>query len=247
MPALTLAVIPARFASTRLPGKPLLRRTGKYLIQHVWERVRQARKIDRVIVATDDRRIAAACEEFGAECMMTSRRHPTGTSRVAEVARRIRADRVINIQGDEPEIPPAAIDLLATSLRTCSVATLAAPPPRRANPKDPNRVKVVCDRRGNAVYFSRSLIPYPRNPAPPLFHAGIYACRIEALLRWVALPPGPLEKAESLEQLRLLENGVPIRVLVWNEPWPGGIDTPADYAAFVRRFASLRPKRRSRP
>lgn len=234
MGAATLAVIPARLESTRLPRKVLLKETGKYLLQHVWERVRRARSIDRVIVATDHSDVASACREFGAECMMTSPSHPNGTLRVAEVAKKLKPGRILNVQGDEPEIDPSALDRLVRSLEHSDLATLASP---FADPNDapnPNRVKVVIDRNGDALYFSRSQIPYPReNVAAPLLHVGIYAFRYLALLSWVSLKPTPLERTEKLEQLRALEHGMKIRVLTLKSPWPGGIDTAEDYQRFV--------------
>jgi len=243
-----VAVIPARYASSRFPGKPLARATGKYLIQHVYERVAQARGIDRVIVATDDERIGEAVGTFGAECFFTSPDHPSGTDRVAEVARQLKCDFVVNVQGDEPEIEPAAVEILLGTLGdsahpmatlACSFANL-----RRqgieADPSDPNRVKVVCVG-GRALYFSRSLIPYPRNDASgfggPYLHLGTYAYRRDFLLTLAELPPTQLERIEGLEQLRAIEHGYGIAVGSV-ERAAAGIDTPEDYAAFVARFRS---------
>jgi 3-deoxy-manno-octulosonate cytidylyltransferase (CMP-KDO synthetase) len=231
-----LAVIPARLASTRLPNKVLLRETGKYLLQHVWERVKKARRVDRIVVAADHPDVQRACREFGAECVMTSTRHASGTSRVGEVAKKLKPKRVVNVQGDEPDVDPAAIDRLAKALDESELATLATP---FADPKEadnPNRVKVVVDRNGDALYFSRSNIPYPREPKlAPRLHVGMYAYRYSALLRWIALPPSRLEETEKLEQLRVLEHGLKIRVVMLSKPWPGGIDTPEDYRRFVAR------------
>jgi 3-deoxy-manno-octulosonate cytidylyltransferase (CMP-KDO synthetase) len=240
-----VAVIPARYASTRFPGKPLVRETGKYLIQHVYEQVARARTISEVIVATDDRRIAEAARSFGGRAAMTRADHPSGTDRVAEVASGLDADIVVNVQGDEPEMDPAAIDKLVGLLdehRETPMATLACPFPADADPSDPNVVKVTVDGRGMALYFSRSLIPYPRDtsgrPLDPQrwrLHLGIYAYRRSFLLDLARLPPTPLEQAERLEQLRVLENGFSILVgLV--EKAVVGIDSPEDYAAFVRRI-----------
>lgn len=246
----TFAVIPARYASTRLPGKPLLARTGKYLIQHVCERVRDARSIDGVIVATDDARIAEAVRSFGGEAVMTRADHPSGTDRVAEVAAALDADVVVNVQGDEPEIEPGHIDRLVALLAddpAVDVGTLACPFAADADPRDPNAVKVVLDARGRALFFSRSLVPYPvaneGEPAAPgdwLLHLGIYAYRRGFLLKLAALAPTPLERRERLEQLRVLESGYSIAVAIV-EKASVGIDTPEDYAAFVRRSSEPRP------
>lgn len=241
----TYAVIPARYASTRLPGKPLLNQTGLYLIQHVYERAGEASSIDGVIVATDDARIAEAVRSFGGEVVLTRADHPSGTDRVAEVAATLDADIIVNVQGDEPEIDPADIDRLVAMLgddQAVDVGTLACPFAKGADPRDPNAVKVVLDARGHALFFSRSLIPYPvadkGTPVSPgrwLLHLGIYAYRRAFLLKLASLAPTPLEERERLEQLRVLENGHSIAVAVV-ERASVGIDTPEDYAAFVRRF-----------
>jgi 3-deoxy-manno-octulosonate cytidylyltransferase (CMP-KDO synthetase) len=247
----TIAVIPARFESTRFPGKPLLNQTGKYLVQHVYEQVTMS-CVDRVIVATDDQRIRKAVESFGGECAMTSPDHRSGTDRVAEVARTEHADIFINVQGDEPEIEPAAIDKLVSLIQDSrfSMATLAcsfADVQRQgidADPSDPNCVKVVCGN-GRALYFSRSLIPHPRHSgienAGPLLHLGIYAYTAPLLLELSSLSATPLERSESLEQLRALESGHDIAVGIV-ERAAVGIDTPEDYAAFVKRRAQSRPR-----
>jgi len=239
-----VAVIPARYASTRFPGKPLANRTGKYLIQHVYERVRQARSVDRVIVATDDERIAAAVRSFGGEAAMTRADHPSGTDRIAEVAASLDACLVLNVQGDEPEIEPSSIDMLLDLMNShpeASMGTLACPFPADADPADPNAVKVVVDHDGFALYFSRSLIPYPRDaagkagaPGNWLLHLGIYAYRRDFLLSYAKLRPSRLEQIEKLEQLRALENGHRIAVGLVSRAGIG-IDTPQDYEAFVRR------------
>ncbi|MBK9120778.1 MAG: 3-deoxy-manno-octulosonate cytidylyltransferase [Phycisphaerales bacterium] len=246
-----IAVIPARFGSTRYPGKPLLRETGKFLIQHVYERTAAACEIAQVLVATDDDRIAAAVRSFGGEAVLTRPDHPSGTDRIAEVlaARPGPDDQVIlNVQGDEPEVEPAYLDQLVRRLAAepsesaggCPIATLACPFPPDHDPRDPNCVKVVRNSRGQALYFSRSLIPYPRDgggmpaPGPWLLHLGVYAYRRGFLLRLAAWEPGVLEQIEKLEQLRVLEKGVGLAVEVVPRATPG-IDTPEDYARFVAR------------
>lgn len=239
-----VVVIPARYASVRFPGKPLVRETGKPLIQHVYERARQASLIGEVIVATDDRRIVDAVSSFGGRAVLTRDDHPSGTDRVAEVAEGLDAEIVVNVQGDEPEMDPAHVDELVRLLQNdtaVSMATLACPFPAGADPRDPNAVKVVCDARGRALFFSRSLIPYPRDdsgqaarPADWLLHLGIYAYRRECLIALAGLPPTPLEQQEKLEQLRALEHGYAIAVGVVDRAVVG-IDTPEDYRAFVAR------------
>lgn len=239
-----VAVIPARYASTRFPGKPLAKETGKFLIQHVCERVRQASSIQAVIVATDDRRICEAVESFGGVAKMTRDDHPSGTDRVAEIAADLDAEVIVNVQGDEPEIEPGSIDKLVAALTRdpdVPIATLACPFPADSDPSDPNAVKVAIDRKGRALYFSRSLVPYPRDakgrpdaPGDWLLHLGIYAYRRDFLLKLASLEPTPLERREHLEQLRVLEHGHPIAVGLVDRA-AIGIDTPEDYAAFVER------------
>lgn len=242
---MNVAVIPARYASTRFPGKPLAAETGKLLIQHVYERVTRAASIDRVLVATDDRRIAEAVQSFGGQAIMTRADHASGTDRVAEVADGLECHVVVNVQGDEPEIEPEAIDTLVTALceSGCSVATLACGfddlrvQGVDADPADPNRVKVVTACDGRALYFTRSPVPYARSgsgAASPLLHLGIYAYRRDFLLRLAKLSPTPLERTEGLEQLRVLEHGYDVMVARVRRA-AIGIDTPDDYAAFVRR------------
>jgi len=236
-----VAIIPSRLGSTRLPDKPLLNETGKYLIQHVVEQVCRAKGLDDVLVATDAHQIVAACESFGANCVLTRPDHKTGTDRIAEAAQMLRLaddDIVVNVQGDEPEIPPACIDDLVGLIRhsECHMATLATPlSPEQAD--DPNRVKVVCDINGRAMYFSRSRIPYDRDGTDPVeyyLHLGIYAYRAGFLQEFTALPQTPAERAEKLEQLRALQHGHGI--VVGTVLYAGaGIDTPDDYAAFVER------------
>jgi 3-deoxy-manno-octulosonate cytidylyltransferase (CMP-KDO synthetase) len=242
----TAIVIPARYASRRLPGKPLLRRTGKYLVQHVYERACQARRADLVVVATDDPRIEAAVQSFGGHVLRTRRDHPSGTDRVAEVAGRLDADVVINLQGDEPLVDPADLDLLPELLhrdRAADVATLAAPLATREQWLNPNCVKVVRDAAGRALYFSRSPIPFVRDghpdfqAQPPCFfqHLGLYAYRRPFLLHLAACPPSPLEQLECLEQLRVLALGRLVQVGVVPHA-AVGVDTLADYEQFVQTY-----------
>jgi 3-deoxy-manno-octulosonate cytidylyltransferase (CMP-KDO synthetase) len=238
------AIIPARYASTRFPGKPLLRQTGKYLIQHVYERAAAAPGMKRCIVATDDARIAMAVREFGGTVVMTRADHVSGTDRIAEVVRGLPGaddDVILNVQGDEPEIEPAYLGRLAARLagegRDCPMATLACPFPRDADPRDPNAVKVVVNSAGRALYFSRSLIPYPRDGggAAPLLHLGVYAYRRSFLLQLATWRPGVLEQIEKLEQLRVLERGIALAVEIVDRACVG-IDTPRDYDEFVARW-----------
>jgi 3-deoxy-manno-octulosonate cytidylyltransferase (CMP-KDO synthetase) len=247
-----LGIIPARFASTRLPGKPLLSDTGKPLIQHVVEAARKASRLDRIIVATDDERIARAVESFGGEVAMTRTDHATGTDRVAEVASRItEASLIVNLQGDEPELSGEAIDLVVSLLEAdaeAPMATLATPILDRSIYLDPSCVKVVTSSRARALYFSRSPIPHDRDGAadfathPPsaLLHLGIYAYRRDFLLGLAKLPPSTLETAEKLEQLRVLEAGWPIALGIVQER-SIGIDTPEDYRRFVDRWRNANP------
>ncbi len=239
----TAIVLPARFASVRLPGKPLLRDTGKTLIQHAYERAARAKCGGRVVVATDDERIRAAVVAFGGEVVMTRADHASGTDRVAEVARGLDVDVVVNLQGDEPQFPPDALDALVELLARhpdADAATLMTPIRDPDTYLSPNCVKVVADARGRALYFSRSPVPMVRDglpdfaAEPPLFHLhlGVYAYRRDALLRLAATPPHPLELAEKLEQLRILAGGGAIYVASIPHAHRG-VDTPADYAAFV--------------
>ncbi|HEY8899561.1 MAG TPA: 3-deoxy-manno-octulosonate cytidylyltransferase [Chthoniobacterales bacterium] len=232
-----VAIIPARWGSTRFPGKPLALLAGKPLVQHVWERCLRAKKLRRVIVATDDLRIAEAAFEFGAEVALTSPEHPTGSDRLAEVAASLRGvSRIINVQGDEPLIEPKLIDRLVTELKEnpdAGMVTAATPFLDASAATDPNCVKVVADRLGNALYFSRSLIPFDRDGSGavvPLHHLGIYGYRRNFLLEYVKWKPTPLEQSEKLEQLRALEMGARIR-LVETKHRSIGVDTPEDLAA----------------
>jgi 3-deoxy-manno-octulosonate cytidylyltransferase (CMP-KDO synthetase) len=238
-----VVVIPARYASTRLPGKPLLRQTGKYLVQHVYERAVRARSAAEVVIATDDSRIVAAVRSFGGRVSLTRRDHPSGTDRVAEVAAGVEADVVVNLQGDEPLVEPAAIDLLVERLAGDAgavMATLAVPLASVEQWRNPNCVKVVCDAAGRALYFSRSPIPFVRDgqpdfavrPARFLQHLGLYAYRRDFLLELAQRPPHPLEQLEKLEQLRVLALGQAIQVGVIEEPGVG-VDTYDDYEKFV--------------
>ena len=244
-------VIPARYGSTRLPGKALLPIAGKPMIQWVHERTCRSGARE-VLIATDDARIADAARAFGANVVMTAATHSSGTDRIAEVARAGRwaeSDIVVNVQGDEPLMPPALIDQVAELLRSdadAGVATLAAPLQSLDELLDPNVVKVVADRQGRALYFSRAPIPWNRDSAPAGLasqrsfagarrHIGIYAYRVGALLRIAALDPSPLETAERLEQLRALENRIRIRVADAVEPPGPDVNTAAD----LERVASL--------
>jgi 3-deoxy-manno-octulosonate cytidylyltransferase (CMP-KDO synthetase) len=228
------AIIPSRWGSTRFPGKPLHLLAGKPLVQHVWERVRRAKRIDEVIIATDDMRIAGAAFAFGAEVAVTSPKHRSGTDRIAEVAGRMRGvTHVFNIQGDEPLIEPSLIDRLARVLVSEGGDMITAATPFTENEvvANPNAVKVVTDRDGNALYFSRSVLPFARSPytKPWLRHLGIYGYSRKFLLQFVKWRPSPLENAEQLEQLRALENGARIRVIT-TKAASVGVDTPEDAA-----------------
>jgi len=238
-----VVVIPARFASTRFPGKPLASRTGRPLIQHVCQRAALAKCAARVLVATDDSRIARAVIDFGGEVVMTRADHPNGTSRLAEVARDLPAGTiVVNVQGDEPDIDPSLIDKVAEGLDDADMCTVASPFAPDEDPTDPNIVKVVVDRTGRALYFSRSLIPFKREamgPCQPLKHVGLYVYRREFLIEYVGMAPTPLERTEQLEQLRVLEHGRRIQVVI-AETTHHGIDTPEQYDEFVRRWQAAR-------
>ncbi|NIA21321.1 MAG: 3-deoxy-manno-octulosonate cytidylyltransferase [Anaerolineaceae bacterium] len=239
-----VCIIPARYASVRFPGKPLARQTGKFLIQHVYERALEAQCFEQVIVATDDQRILDAVRSFGGAARMTRQDHPSGTDRIAEVAAHLEAEAIVNLQGDEPDIRPrllkGLVDLLADNPKA-EMATLAARFTNAAEVADPNVVKVVVGRNSRALYFSRSGIPFDRaahlqggpiTVGNYLKHIGLYAYRREFLLQFPLLPQTPLEKLESLEQLRALEHGHTILVAEVDYQ-SRGIDTPEDYAAFV--------------
>jgi len=243
-----VAAIPARYASTRLPGKPLLDLGGRPMVEHVYRRAAAARGIGRVVVLTDDERIAAAVRAFGGEVELTPAECASGTDRIAWAARGWAAEIVVNVQGDEPLVDPRGIERLVAHLAGepgDEMATLAADA-EEPDLAEPSVVKVVVDRQGYALYFSRAPIPYPRQAegAAPLRHLGLYGYRRDALLRLATLPPSPLERRESLEQLRALENGIRIRVLPGAVPSPA-VDTPEDAARVARRIAELARERGS--
>ncbi|MEH6589691.1 MAG: 3-deoxy-manno-octulosonate cytidylyltransferase [Halioglobus sp.] len=246
-------VIPSRYGSTRLPGKPLLDIAGKPMVQRVWEQACESRAA-RVVIATDDERIFAAAREFGAEVCMTSPEHPSGTDRLQQVAAELHLPDdhiVVNVQGDEPVIPPAVIDQVAQNLKRNSkagIATLCDPVTSAKELLNPNVVKVVYDHDGLALYFSRAPIPWPREqfsesrntlPVPNVWnrHIGIYAYRTAFLHRYVTWPPAVLEQMEQLEQLRALYNGVKIHVATAIVSVPAGVDTEDDLVAVRKLFA----------
>jgi len=241
-----VAIIPARYASTRLPGKPLSDIHGRPMIQHVHERVRGARRVERILVATDDERIAAAVRGFAGEVVMTSSDHATGTDRLAEAVRSTDAHVVVNVQGDEPMVDPRGIDAAIEGLLAddeVQISTLALPLRDVDEMLAQAVVKVVTDERQNALYFSRSPIPHVRlGPAADMRaaaqaavarglarkHVGLYVYRRDALLRFASLPPAPLEQAEGLEQLRALHHGMRIRVVAFEGAAGVAVDTPQD-------------------
>lgn len=234
-----IGIIPARFASTRFPGKPLAAIAGKTLIQRVVEQCKKAKSLSEVVVATDDQRIADSAGQF-CRVEMTRSDHPSGSDRIAEVASRVSCDAVVNIQGDEPLIEPKVIDAVAGALAQEGMSTAATPIKHTIEYDNPNVVKVVVNAAGRALYFSRRTIPYLREAAsrstneqlaafPFLKHLGIYGYRRETLLKLVRFPVSPLENAEKLEQLRALENGIPIAVVKVDYD-SVGVDTPEDVA-----------------
>lgn len=238
--AKVIGIIPARWASTRFPGKPLADILGKPMIQHVYERARKARSLQRLLVATDDRRIFDAVAGFGGEPVMTRDDHPTGTDRLAEAAAELEVDLVVNIQGDEPLIDPEVIDAAAAPLiadSTIPMGTLMSRITDPADLHDPNVVKVVADLHGFALYFSRALIPYARGgktaAAVYYYHPGLYVYRKDFLLTYASLPPTPLEQTEKLEQLRALEHGYRIKVVETTHR-PVSVDTPGDLEHVTR-------------
>lgn len=249
-------VIPARYASTRLPGKPLKDIAGKPMIQHVFERACESRA-EKVIIATDDPRVQKAAQAFGADVCMTSSEHQSGTDRLQEVVAQLKLPDsavVVNVQGDEPLIPPAVINQVAENLARddgASVATLCEAISSVTDFRNPNIVKVVFDHTGRALYFSRAPIPWPRDAfndsatgvLPPELnarrHIGIYAYRVGLLHRFVSWPQAPLERFESLEQLRVLWQGEAIHVEEASAPVPGGVDTPEDLER-LRQFLNER-------
>ncbi len=242
-----IGIVPARWGATRFPGKALHLIAGKPLIQHTWERCREARKLDGVIIATDDLRIAEAAFAFGAEVALTRDDHQSGTDRIAEVAATLgkKVSHVINIQGDEPTVSPALIDRLAGALRrdgTLEMVTAANVLTDPAEITNPNCVKVVLAKNGDALYFSRSVIPHPFGAVPDLpgtyhRHQGIYGYERRFLARFVRWKPSGYERAERLEQLRALEHGVRIRVFVTAHT-SLGVDAPGDVARVERQLAS---------
>jgi len=244
-----LAYIPAHYGSTRFPAKVLAKDTGKFLIQHTYEQARLAKLPNKVIIAADDERIAAAAKSFAAECVLTSPDHKSGTDRIAEAVANLDVDIIVNLQADEPEIDPENIDYLAKLLLDhpdCQMATLAANFQNTEQVSNPNIVKVVLNCNNYALYFSRSVIPYDRKAegvgqvGDYLRHLGIYAYRKDFLLRITSMPQSKLEKIEKLEQLRAIENGYPILVGKVRHTCDG-IDTPQQYAEFVARY-SKKPK-----
>jgi 3-deoxy-manno-octulosonate cytidylyltransferase (CMP-KDO synthetase) len=249
-----VAIIPARWGSTRFPGKPLHLIAGKALLRHVWERCQKASSLETVIVATDDMRIAEAAFAWGAEVSLTNSGHHSGSDRIAEVAAKLDGiSHIINVQGDEPLIDPKLIDQLAKRMQRDPKIEMITAAHRFENPEDaqsPHQVKVVLDREQRALYFSRSAIPFPREPTAAVSyyrHQGVYGYKREVLLRFVRWAPTPLEKAEALEQLRALENGVNIHVVVTKSGSPG-VDTPDDARSIERKLlaSSRRPRRASR-
>ena len=234
-----IGVIPCRMKSTRLPGKMLLPLDGKPLVWWVWRAAKKAEGLDGLVVATDDRKILAAMERLGVPCVMTSKKHRSGTDRVGEVALKIKADAYINIQGDEPLMNPRNVGLVARALRSnkkADVVTLRVPIRDKATLSDPGCVKVITAPDDRAVYFSRSVIPFDRDPTGKTAyykHLGLYGYRRDVLLKIVRLPVSPLEKAEKLEQLRFLENG--FSIFVPETRYDSiGVDTRADYMRVKR-------------
>lgn len=231
-----VGIIPARYASTRFPGKPLALLAGMPMIRHVYERVCRATRLDEVLVATDDGRIFETVKEFGGEAIMTGAHHLTGTDRLAEVALRLSAaDIIVNIQGDEPLIDPNAINAVISTLQadgSVSMSSVMTPLPEQARAWDVNIVKVVTDLHGYALYFSRAPIPCPRDgflgAGPWKKHVGLYAYRRDFLLEITKLPPTPLEQLEKLEQLRVLEHGYRIKMVERDEDTSIGVDTEED-------------------
>ncbi len=238
MSGAVLGVIPARWAATRFPGKPLAPLWGRPMLQHVWERARAVRGVDALVVATDDERIAAAARGFGATVEMTSPACASGTDRVAEVARRHPdAHLVLNLQGDEPELESAAVTRLVEVMRAdpdLRMGTVAHHEPDHALLARPDVVKVVVDAAGFALYFSRADLAGASHGGPALRHAGVYGFRRDLLFEFASWPPGALEQAERLEQLRALERGVRIKVVLGERPF-AGVDTPEQLEVLERR------------
>jgi len=249
---LVIAIVPARFQSTRLPGKALADIAGKPMIEHVYRRAAAAKTVSRVIVATDDGRIADAVARFGGEAIMTSPAHQSGTDRLAEVAASLPCDIVVNVQGDEPVLAPETIDAAVAPLITdlsVQMSTLRRRITDAADLHNPNVTKVVVDRQGNALYFSRAPIPYtrPGQPAAPAWvHIGMYVYRRETLLRLASLPQTDMERSEALEQLRAIEHGIRIRV-VESSAETIGVDTPEDLERVRELFATSKEVAYSEP
>lgn len=241
-----IGIIPARLGSTRFPRKVLARKTGHAMIRHVWDAAKRARSLSRVVIATDAKEVFDEVRAFGGEAVMTREDHTNGTSRLAQAATTLRlaADAlVVNVQGDEPELDAGVIDAAVELARQgrAEVATVASPFQAGEDPTNPNLVKVVMRADGLALYFSRALIPYPRDGATtthvrPLKHVGLYVYRVDFLLKYAAMPASALEATEMLEQLRVLDAGYRIAVAVRNVTTTG-IDTPEQYEEFVRRWA----------
>jgi len=253
----SVIIIPARYGATRFPGKSLARIEGRPMIQWVWEAASRSRLAEQVVVATDDHRIADVAAKFGADVVMTKKSHRSGTDRMAEVAGKISAQLYVNVQGDEPLLSPGAVDGLIRAMMenpSANIGTLAHRIESEAEWRSPEVVKVVCDQRGEALYFSRSPVPFQRvfdGKTRLLRHVGIYAFRPRALAAFVSHKPGPLEIAESLEQLRALEHGLTIQVIETKYRCLG-VDTPADLARVETvlrqqtRARTLRPGRKTR-
>jgi 3-deoxy-manno-octulosonate cytidylyltransferase (CMP-KDO synthetase) len=245
--ARTVAIIPARYRSTRLPGKPLADIGGRPMIEHVYRRAKEARSVDAVIVATDDLRIHDAVVRFGGDARMTSDRHPSGTDRLAEVAATLACDLVVNLQGDEPMLAPEMIDEAVAPFAgdpTLMMSTLRKRMEDLADLANPNVTKVVVDRDGYALYFSRAPVPFHRDPHPAApatayRHIGLYVYRREFLLHLARLEPTPLERAESLEQLRALEHGFRIKAVETTFD-AVGVDTPEDLERVRHLMAGAR-------
>jgi 3-deoxy-manno-octulosonate cytidylyltransferase (CMP-KDO synthetase) len=243
-----LAVIPSRMGAQRFPGKPLALISGRPMVQWVWQAARGARRVTRVVVATDSEKIAAAVRRWGGEAMMTSKNCPSGTDRVAEVARASRAGIVVNVQGDEPMISAQTIDRAVEALQqdpSAVMSTAVRKPENEREWRNPNVVKAVLDRMNYAIYFSRSPIPWEQKgrsrPAPHWVHIGLYAFRRAFLFRFAALPPSPLERSERLEQLRAIEHGSAIKVVVASG-FSCAVDRPQD----VRKVERMMAKTQSR-
>ena len=240
-----IVVIPARYGSSRFAGKVLARETGKYLVQHTYERALCAKTVDQALIATDDQRVMDACREFGGECVMTSITHQSGTDRIAEAVAGVGVDIIINLQADEPEIDADYIDRVAGLLidnLDAAMATLLAPFESAEDVTNPNIVKCIAEKGGKAIYFSRSVIPYDRQAGGvgdiSIYkrHLGIYAYRKDFLMKYTSLEPSFLEQTEKLEQLRAIENGYTILTGIVERAWDG-IDTQEQYQSFVKRMA----------